>query len=67
MEIDAEMRRKIGLSVAVTVGFIALILGIGASFDGRSLGSTGGLALVASIALFVVVMGAVGVVLSRDD
>jgi hypothetical protein len=65
MEIDEEMRRKIGLSVAVVGFFIALIVGIGTTFDGGDLGSTGGLALVGSIVLFVLAMGVVGFWLAR--
>jgi hypothetical protein len=67
MEIDAEMRRKIVLSVAVVVGFVAVLLGIGLSFGGRELTATGGLALVAAIVLFVAVMAGVGVYLDDGD
>ncbi|MFB6091737.1 MAG: hypothetical protein ABEK02_01860 [Haloquadratum sp.] len=62
MDIDAEMRRKIIVSL-VSVGiFIAAFVGIGAVF-GPDLGDTGGLVLVVAIALFVLVMGGVGVFL----
>jgi hypothetical protein len=64
MAIEAEMRRKIVVSV-VTVGFfIALIVGLGATFDGGATG-TGGLALVGAITLFILVMGVVGLWLDR--
>lgn len=64
MELEAEMRRKIAVSVVAVGVFIALIVGIGAAFpDG--LGGTGGLALVGSIVLFILVMAGVGVFLSR--
>jgi len=65
MEIDAEMRRKIGLSITVVVFFVALILGIGATYNDGGLGSTGGLALVGSVLLFVLAMGVVGAWLAR--
>ena len=65
MEIDAAMRRKIGLSITVVVFFVALILGIGATYNDGGLGSTGGLALVGSVLLFVLAMGAVGAWLAR--
>jgi hypothetical protein len=65
MEIDAEMRRKIGLSITVVLFFVALILGIGVTYNDGGLGSTGGLALIGSILLFVLAMGAVGAWLAR--
>jgi hypothetical protein len=45
--------------------FVALVVGIGASFNDGGLGSTGGLALVAAMVLFVVVMAGVGLFLAR--
>ncbi|MFB6155307.1 MAG: hypothetical protein ABEJ22_05380 [Haloferacaceae archaeon] len=65
MELDEEMRRKIGLSVAVVGFFVVLLVGIGVTFDGGDLGTGGGLALVGSILLFVLAMGAVGVWLAK--
>jgi len=67
MEIDAEMRRKIALSVGVVLGFVAILLGIGVRFGGQELAATGGLALVAAIVLFVLVMAVIGLYLSRND
>ena len=66
MELEEGMGRKIAVSVAAVVGFIAAILGIGTRYysDG-SLGSGGGMALVASIAFFVLAMAVIGVWLSR--
>ena len=65
MELEEGMGLKIGLSVAVVGIFIVLMVGIGTTFDGGDLGSTGGLALVGSILLFVLAMGVVGAWLSR--
>ncbi|WP_311170329.1 DUF7472 family protein [Halobellus ordinarius] len=62
MEIDAEMRRKIAVSIVSVGAFFAVFIGIGMQF-GPDLGDTGGLALVAAITLFVIVMAAVGVYL----
>jgi multisubunit Na+/H+ antiporter MnhB subunit len=62
MEIDAEMRRKIVVSVVAVGVFFVGIVGIGVMF-GPDLGETGGLVLVGAIALFVLVMGVVGVFL----
>jgi anaerobic C4-dicarboxylate transporter len=64
MEIDSEMRRKIGVSVVAVSVFILIILWIGATYGGTALSATGGLALVGSIVLFIVVMAGVGVWLS---
>ena len=63
MDIDAEMRRKIAVSIVSVGAFFALFIGIGVTF-GPDLGETGGLVLVAAIALFVIGMGAVGVFLN---
>jgi multisubunit Na+/H+ antiporter MnhB subunit len=62
MDIDAEMRRKIAVSIVSVGAFFALFIGIGATF-GPDLGETGGLVLVGAIVLFIVVMAVVGVVL----
>jgi hypothetical protein len=64
MALEAEMRRKIVASVLTVGFFVALIVGLGVTFSGTA-APTGGLALVGAIALFVVVMGAVGLLLSR--
>ncbi|MGM0591293.1 MAG: DUF7472 family protein [Halobacteriota archaeon] len=65
MNLEEGMLRKIGVSVVAVVFFIALILYIGMSFDSGTLGSAGGLAIVGSMALFIVVMGIVGLWLAR--
>lgn len=65
MAIEAEMRRKILVSIVAVAVFIGVIVGIGVTFDNGGLGSTGGLALVGSIVLFVLLMAGIGVFLSR--
>jgi hypothetical protein len=65
MELDEGMARKIAISVGAVGVFVALVVGIGASFNDGGLGSTGGLALVAAMVLFVVVMAGVGLFLAR--
>jgi hypothetical protein len=64
MAIEGETLREIAVSVAAVGLFIALILVIGVTY-GSSLGSAGGLALVGSIVVFVLVMAGVGFFLSR--
>lgn len=64
MDIDAEMRRKIVVSIVSVGVFFAVFIGIGATF-GPDLGDTGGLALVGSIALFILVMAGAGVYLGE--
>mgnify|MGYP006303929679 FL=1 len=61
---DAEMRRKIVVSIVSVGVFFAVFIGIGATF-GPDLGSTGGLALVGSVALFILVMAAAGIFLGE--
>jgi multisubunit Na+/H+ antiporter MnhB subunit len=65
MEIEEEMRRKIVVSVVAVGLFIGIILGIGATLNSDGLGTTGGLALVASVVLFILVMAGAGVFLDR--
>ena len=64
MELEEGMVRKIAISVGAVGVFVALVVGIGTSFDDGGLGSTGGLALVASIAAFILVMAGVGLFLA---
>lgn len=59
------MPRKIGLSVAVVLVFIAGIVGIGLQFNDSGLTATGGLALVVAVVLFILAFAAVGLLL--DD
>jgi hypothetical protein len=65
MALEAEMRRKILVSIVTVAVFIAIIIGIGVTFDDGGLGSNGGLALIGSIVLFILLMAGVGVFLSR--
>ncbi|MFB6107638.1 MAG: hypothetical protein ABEJ82_02205 [Haloplanus sp.] len=65
MELEEGMVQKIIVSVAAVGVYVALILGIGVVYDHEGFGSAGGLALVGSIALFVLVMAGVGLFLSR--
>jgi len=66
MEIDAEMRRKIAVSVGAVVVFIALLVAIGARFStNHNLSETGAYYLVGVMTLFVVLMAGAGVYL--DD
>jgi hypothetical protein len=65
MAIDAEMRQKILVSVVSVGFFIALIVGVGVTYNESGLAGNGGLILVGTIALFVLVMAVVGVLLDR--
>ncbi|WP_224448114.1 DUF7472 family protein [Haloprofundus salilacus] len=65
MELDGETLREIVVSVVAVSLFIVAVVVIGTNYGGSNLDPTGGLALVASIALFVVLMALVGVFLSR--
>ncbi|AKU06353.1 hypothetical protein C5B90_06965 [Haloferax sp. Atlit-12N] len=67
MAIEAEMRRKIAVSIVAVGVFIALIVGIGATYNQSGLISTGGFALVGAITAFVLVMAGIGVWLSRSS
>ncbi|WP_129114262.1 DUF7472 family protein [Halegenticoccus tardaugens] len=64
MDLEEGALQQIVVSVVAVGFFIALILAIGMTF-GTSLGQSGGLALVGSIVLFIVVMALVGFFLSR--
>jgi peptidoglycan/LPS O-acetylase OafA/YrhL len=64
MELEEGMVRKIAISTGAVAIFVALIVGIGTTYNDGGLGSTGGLALVASIAVFILVMAVVGFLLS---
>ncbi len=58
------MPRKIGLSIAVVLVFIIGMVGIGLQFNDNGLTETGGLALVASMVLFILAFAAVGLLLN---
>lgn len=68
MELDAEMRRKIAVSVGAVVVFIALLVAIGMQFTtGHNLSDLGAYYFVGVIALFVLLMGAAGAFLDNGD
>lgn len=74
MEIDAEMRRKIIVSLAATVSFVVLLVFIGTQYGtdptpdepgGIVLQQPGGTYLVALFGVFVLLMAGVGIYLDR--
>ncbi|WP_435096272.1 DUF7472 family protein [Halorubrum sp. N11] len=70
MEIDAELRRQIAVSMAAAAVFVAGLIGIGVAFGGpEGLPETGAIALVALLTAFVLLMALVGAYLIRagDD
>jgi LPXTG-motif cell wall-anchored protein len=68
MEIDAELRRQIAVSLAAAAVFVAGLVGIGVTFGGSSeLPETGAIALVALLAAFVLLMALVGAYLIRAN
>jgi len=69
MEIDAELRRQIVVSLSAAAIFVAGLVG-GVAFGGpEGLPETGAIALVALLAAFVLLMALVGAYLIRasDD
>lgn len=67
MELEEGMVRKITVSVAVVFVFIAGIVLIGLQFNQRGLSSTGGLALVGAVVLFIFAFAGVGVLLDDSE
>ena len=66
MEIDAELRRQIGVSLAAAAVFIVGLVAIGVTFGGSTvLPEAGAIALVALLAGFVLLMAGVGTYLMR--
>jgi hypothetical protein len=65
MELGAEMRRKIVVSVLAVAVFVGVIVTIGVTYDNGGLDATGGLALIGSIVLFILLMAVVGFWISR--
>lgn len=66
MEIDAELRRQITVSLLAAAAFILGLVGIGVAFGGSpALPETGAIALVALLAGFVLLMALVGAYLIR--
>lgn len=65
MDVDREMVVEIVVSVAAVVSFVALIVGIGTRYTSDTgFSSTGSLALVGAIVLFILAMAAVGIALA---
>ncbi|PSQ11453.1 hypothetical protein BRC93_05580 [Halobacteriales archaeon QS_5_70_15] len=60
MEIERETLLEIAVSVGAVVFFVAVIVGIGVAYGGRVLSDQGGLALLAAIAGFVLLMTGIG-------
>jgi hypothetical protein len=72
MALDADMRRKIGVSLGATILFVAILLWAGIQFGAEADGggvefqSPGGAIMVGTVTLFVLLMAAVGVYLDRQ-
>ena len=68
MEIDAELRRQIAVSLAAAAVFIVGLIAIGVAFGGSTvLPEAGAIALVALLAGFVLLMAGVGTYLMRAE
>jgi len=68
MELDAEMRRKIAVSVGAVVVFIALLVAIGAQFStNHNLTETGAYYILGVMTLFVVLMAGAGIYLDEGE
>ncbi|RLM68075.1 hypothetical protein DVK05_09610 [Halorubrum sp. Atlit-8R] len=68
MEIDAEFRRQIAVSLAAAAVFIVGLVAIGVTFGGSAvLPEAGAIALVALLAGFVLLMAGVGTFLMRAN
>ena len=66
MEIDAELRRQIAVSLAAAAVFIVGLVAIGVTFGGSTvLPEAGAIALIALLAGFVLLMAGVGTYLMR--
>ncbi|WP_049937536.1 DUF7472 family protein [Haloplanus natans] len=65
MELEEGMVRKIAISVVAVGVFVAFVVGIGTTYNDGGLGSSGGLALVGAIVLFILLMAGVGLLLDR--
>lgn len=71
MDVDAEMVRQVVLSAAATAIFIGAAAVVSSSYGetatGTDLSPTGGLALVAVLGGFILVMALAGLWLERQD
>jgi hypothetical protein len=64
MDLEEGMLRKVAVSVAAVVLFVAAILLVGLTYNEGGLGSVGGLALIGTIVAFILVMAGIGVFLA---
>ena len=68
MEIDAELRRQIAVSMLAAAVFVAGLVGIGVAYDGASgLSESGAIALVGLLTGFILLMALVGAYLIRAN
>ena len=67
MEIDAEFRRQITVSLAAAAVFVVGLVAIGVTFGGSTDLEAGAFALVGLLAGFVLLMAGVGTYLMRAD
>ncbi len=68
MEIDAELRRQITVSMLAAAIFVAGLVGIGVAYDGASgFTESGAIALVGLLTGFVLLMALVGAYLIRAN
>ncbi|WP_144798270.1 DUF7472 family protein [Halorubrum depositum] len=68
MEIDAELRRQIAVSLLAAAVFILGLVGIGVTFGGSSgLPESGAIALIGLLTGFVLLMALVGAYLIRAN
>lgn len=67
MDIDEEMRPKIALSMGAVLLLFVVFLGIGLTFGGAGLTTTGGYALIGALIGFILLMGVVGVYLATRE
>ena len=68
MELDAELRRQITVSMLAAAVFVAVLIGIGVSFNGAGqLPETGAIAVVGLLVGFILLMALVGAYLIRAN
>jgi uncharacterized membrane protein YcjF (UPF0283 family) len=67
MELEQDTVREIVVSTLAVVLFVAAVVVIGATYTKETLSSQGALALVGTIVAFVILMGGIGVWLSRQN
>ncbi len=67
MELEGGQVIEIAVSVGAVGGFVAALVTIGLLFDRTDLDPMGGIVMVGAIAMFVIVMAAIGVVLADKE